>query len=112
MTNTKTEKISGPIGDWFSSGLGWHIHYEIVDLAIEHGLTLSDSQSDDLAKYRDNEGLGFEDSEDIGDTMFETGGLLDMAQWYLNSLTIDGYLFRWRENAFGLYPITKENDDA
>src|ERR1041385_4780529 len=78
-----------------ASASGWHNTYRLVDLAVDHGMVLSESDADAVGRYR-------AESEDGSDVPFEVVyELADKAETYLNSqLVSEGWSFGWSDHDF------------
>lgn len=77
------------------SACGWHNTYRLVDLAVDHGMVLSEDDTDAVARYRAG-------PEDLRGVPFEVVyELADKAETYLNSqLVTGGWSFGWSDHEF------------
>ena len=89
------DELPGAAAVILASASGWHNTYRLVDLAVDHGMVLSDDDTDAVARYRagpeDRSGVPFE-------VVYE---LADKAETYLNrQLVTRGWSFGWSDHEF------------
>ena len=90
-----SDELPGAAAVILDSASGWHNTYRLVDLAVDHGMVLSENDTDAVARYRaspeDGSGVPFE-------VVYE---LADKAETYLNSqLVTINWSFGWSDHQF------------
>ena len=89
------DELPGAAAVILDSASGWHNTYRLVDLAVDHGMVLSEDETDAVARYR----AGPADGNDVPfEVVYE---LADKAETHLNSQLITrGWSFGWSDHEF------------
>lgn len=85
-------------GCWLEGHHGWTNSYRVVDLAVSHGMTLSEEDAEIVKWYResgDSDALDTDDELDAIEAMSGQGGISDRASDYLSDQLPEGWVVRW-----------------
>ena len=79
----------------FDGVYGWHNTYRLIDLATDHGMTLSDEDRAAITSYRSDRGAS---ADDDCEAVHELAG---KAEGFLNDhVTTKGWSFGWSDQDF------------
>lgn len=95
-------------GTWLDGAHGWTNGYRAVERAISFGWTVPEEYAEGWAAFQKRHG----DSDLWEDANGDDGGFVDAATDYLQTLTPEGYVFRWDAGELALVPAWMDCADG